>query len=914
MIGTRLGPYEITARLGEGGMGEVYRATDSNLRREVAIKVLPPAFTADAERLARFEREAQLLAQLHHPNIASIFGLEVSGGARALVLELVPGPTLAERLERGPLPLAECLSVAAQIAQALEAAHEKGIVHRDLKPQNIKASSAGKVKVLDFGLAKALAPLDPLAGSASAADLARSPTLMNSPTLTAVALVGGTELGVILGTAGYMSPEQARGGAVDRRADIWAFGVVLYEMLTGKRLFEGGSAVDTISAVMRQEIDYARLPAGAPRRLRELLRRCLERNPKNRLHDIADARIVLDELVAGGEGDEPAAGSPAGVRPSPVWRIALPWVLAVLAAALWAFEATRRPDADASSPRLSRLPLDLGEESISLSFGAGAVLSPDGRRVAWVTGGRLSRTASDSRIVVRDLDAAESRPLAGTEGAQDPVFSPDGTELAYFGATSLFKVPVAGGVPVRLAEVGLPRGVTWADDGTLIYNRDVSAGLWRVPASGGAPELLTAPESAADERSHRWPRAVRGSRKILFLAQALGQKYEESTIELLDLDSRKRTVLHRGGSYPRITRDGFLLYARDRALWAAPLDLAAGRLTRQPARVLDEIGYSDWSGGAQFDVADDGTLIYSTGRSDEAVEISWLDPSSGAFGKVAFEPAFYYEPALARDGHSLALQLYSVGRSDLWIFDLSTGNRRRLTFGGRDEHPVWSPDGASIAYSHLAEGATRGMVKMRVDGAGEPVGIAPGKNARFPTSWSVTGALLFTERSPETHSDIWVAWPERPDRAPEPLLVTPANESRAVFSPDGRWVLYESDESGSAEIYARSFSGGGGRWQLSESGGAQPRWAVDGSAVYYWGRGGLSRREVREAGGALAPGRTSSYRVERPTLRTEDSGYVVGGDGRLLLFPFAAEARGRTRTVLVLGWAEELRRKLGGAG
>jgi len=827
--------------------------------------------------------------------------MEASGDAHALVMELVAGPTLAERLESGPLPLNESLSLARQIAEALEEAHEKGIIHRDLKPQNIKASIEGKVKVLDFGLAKAMDPVGTASGAASASQLAQSPTLT----------LGATVQGMILGTAAYMAPEQARGVTVDKRADIWAFGVVLFEMLTGKRLFEGELVTDVLAQVLTRQVDLALLPAGTPSATRRLLRRCLERNPKNRLHDIADARIVLDELITGAAADEPPGTVPADLRRVAAWKRVAPWVLAVAATALWSVEVARRANAPAPERPVLRLPLDLGDESISLSFGAGAILSPDGGRLAWVTGSRSAQ--AQGRLMVRELDSTESRLLAGTEGAQDPVFSPDGEEIAFFSGTSLLKVPVAGGTPVRLAEVGLPRGVTWLEDGSLIYNRDVAAGLWRVPASGGTPEMLTEPTAEAQERSHRWPRAVRGTRKIVFLAQAIGQKYEESTIELFDLDRRERSVLHRGGSYPRVTRDGILLYVRDRAVWAAPLDAAAGRLEHQPLRVLDEVGYSDWSGGAQFDVADDSTLVYSTGLSDEAVEMAWFEPASGRFERIAGDPAFYYQPALSPDGRSLAVQFYTIGRSDLWIFDLGSGARRRLTFGARDEHPIWSPDGRSLAYSRMVEGGSRGIVRTRVDGGGEPVAIAPSGNQRFPTSWSSNGALLFTEISPETHSDVWVAWPDDPDRAPEPLLATPANESRAVLSPDGRWMAYESDESGTAEVFVRSFRGPGGRWQLSEQGGGYPRWTADGRAVYFWTRNGFARRELRAEGNVLAVGQISTYRVDRPVLHTEDSGYAVGADGRLLVFPFSAEGRAETRTILTLGWGAELESRLRGA-
>ena len=437
MIGERIGVYEITAKLGDGGMGEVYRANDSRLGREVAIKVLPATFTEDPERLARFEREAKLLAQLHHPNIASIFGLEESSGVRGLVMELVDGPTLADRLAQGSLSIEESLAIARQIAEALEAAHEKGIVHRDLKPQNVKASIEGKVKVLDFGLAKATEPA--VAASGSAADLARSPTVLNSPTLTAA----GTQLGVILGTAAYMAPEQAKGFAVDKRVDIWAFGVVLYEMLVGRSLFAADTVSDTLAGVLKSEVDFARLPEATPPAIRRLLRRLLERNPKNRLHDIADARIVIDDVLAG-RIEEPSAREFSAARAAPRWLRLLPWALAALLGALALVAMRGRDTGPAPRSELTRLPLDLGDKPVSLSYGAGAVLSPDGRRMAWVTGKREGGPGNLSRIAVLDFGGGEARLLDGTERAQDPVFSPDGDLLGEIAAPGVANFTFGG--------------------------------------------------------------------------------------------------------------------------------------------------------------------------------------------------------------------------------------------------------------------------------------------------------------------------------------------------------------------------------------------------------------------------------------------------------------------------------------
>jgi hypothetical protein len=506
MIGARLGPYEISAKLGEGGMGEVYRATDTRLKRDVAIKVLPAAFTEDRERLARFEREAQLLAQLQHPHIASIFGIEESGGVRALVMELVDGPTLADRLEQGRLSVDESLSIARQLAEALEEAHERGIVHRDLKPQNIKAAAEGKVKVLDFGLAKAM---DPAAGSAaSAADLARSPTIMNSPTLTAA---HGTQLGVILGTAAYMAPEQARGGAIDKRADIWAFGVVLYEMLSGRQLFAGETVSDTLAGVLKTEIDWNALPTETPPAIRRLLRRCLERNPKNRLHDIADARIVLDD-VASGRLEEGPVGRAERVEKRAVW----PFVAGAAAAglALGALLAGMLGvPGGAAEIAVPHAELEIAAPA-GHQFVSGLALSADGRRLALVARGQDGRTA----LWVRSLDAPEAKMIPGTTDARYPFWSPDGRRLGFFAQNRLKVTDLMGGGARALADTGATtdaRGGSWGAGDRIVYAPTFIGPMYAIDAGGGEAEPATRIPEGSDLGTQRFPSFLPDGRRYV---------------------------------------------------------------------------------------------------------------------------------------------------------------------------------------------------------------------------------------------------------------------------------------------------------------------------------------------------------------------------------------------------------------
>jgi eukaryotic-like serine/threonine-protein kinase len=910
--GDRLGPYEISAKLGEGGMGEVYRATDSRLKREVAIKVLPAAFVEDKERLARFEREAQLLAQLNHTNIAQIYGLETSGATHALVMELVPGPTLAERLESGPLSLTESLSFALQIAQALEEAHEKGIVHRDLKPQNIKASSEGKVKVLDFGLAKAM---DAGASAASAVDLARSPTLMNSPTLTAVR---GTQLGMILGTAAYMAPEQARGAAVDKRADIWAFGVVFFEMLTGQRLFEGETVSDTLAAVLRQEIDWKLLPATTPQAIRSLLRRCLERNAKNRLHDIADARIVIDEVLSGRNEEFLLPGATLSTARSPARR-ALPWTIAAGALALAATALFLRPEgrdaADSAARPTSvltvRLPaeLSLPLDNRGLYGQTGLIaISRNGRRIAFVAG-----PGDEPTLYLRDLDSSKVVPFDGTAGASSPFFSPDGRWIGYFSPGKLRKVAVEGGRPIDLADASLDRGGAWCPDGSIVFPSGVSSGLFRLPPGGGPPVELTTLDTAHGERTHRWPAVLPGGKEVAFTVGRVGLPgdYESATIDAVDLATGRRRALFRGASMVRFTPDGHALLAREGQVLALPLAGANGAGTDDAVQVVANVAGVAASGVLYFDVAEDGTLVYA--ESDPGanrLDLAWLT-RSGALESLGLPPREYQGPKISPDGQRIAVTIGpSGGRAgDVWIHERASGALTKLSFEGRSWTPIWSLDGRNITYSTITAAGGDEFRTRPAAGGAEPRTIrAFGEGrARQPVAWMPDGSLLAWEDAGNPAVGNVVYFP--PGAGDQiPIASTAAIEIQAAASPDGRFVAYSYDANGNGEIYVQPFPPTGSKWQVA-TGGFMPIWSRDGREIYYLQGDSLMAVPVTTAG-AFAVGAPHRLFDMPPTvLASTDTttNFDVAADGRFLVVRHTSQESMAGHLVVALGWFETLR-------
>jgi eukaryotic-like serine/threonine-protein kinase len=883
--GSRLGSYEITGKLGEGGMGEVYRATDTRLKREVAIKVLPAAFTADPERLARFEREAQLLAQLHHPRIASIFGVEESEGVRALVMELVEGPTLGERQADGPLPLDECLEIALQIAEALEVAHEKGIVHRDLKPANVKLAPDGKVKVLDFGLAKAL---DPTASDPGAAALEASPTLMNSPTLTAM----GTQLGVILGTAAYMSPEQARGKGVDKRADIWAFGVVLYEMLSSRRLFAADSVPDTLAGVLKTEIDWDRLPATVPPGIRRLLRRCLDRNPNNRLRDIGDARLVLQETLAG-ELELPAAAAVHTPAP-PAWRRWLPWAVAAACLALLALSLASRPTArpvySDLAPPAHHFYEFLGDP------GAPAILSPDGRRL--VFGAR----AKDARagLWIRELDTGVERQIPGTEGAFAPFFSADSGSVGFFAEGEMRIVSLAGGQPHRVAEAGNGRGGAWAADGTIVYAPEFRSPLFKISASGGEPEQLTTIDLERHS-THRWPVFTDRGKAVLFLATHHSPNLkDQASVRYVRLDGSGEREVLRLETNVRVAA-GHLLFVRDTTLFAQPFDASRGALSGAPRPIAQDVLYdpSTWRG---IFAATDRRLIFGTGLSVGTSRISWFDPSGTPPVPITGE-AFWGDVRLSPDARMLAATRSVEGgplQEDLWLIGLERGTQSRLTFEpGPQSRPVWSPDGVWVYYvSGEGEEPPRRIYRKRASGAGSAESVfAPeeGVDASV-TDISPDGKTLLLQLGTypyERDSDLALL-PLDGSAKPRKLFETPYSEGEGRFSADGELIAYSSNEavSGFSDIFVLALGEDGlprGRWLVTPEGGRTPTFSADGSQLIVTdGNENVLRIDIlRQLDGSLRFG--PAQPLFAVTTLPERSSRDVAPDGRIVVAHVSAE-------------------------
>ena len=885
MIGSTLGHYRIVAELGRGGMGEVYRADDTRLHRQVAIKVLPEEFTQNPDRLARFKREAQLLASLNHTNIASIHGLEEAEGRQFLVLELAEGETLADRIVQGPIPVEEALPIAMQIAEALETAHEKGIIHRDLKPANIQVDTDGKIKVLDFGLAKALEPEHAARGS--------DPSL--SPTLTSA----GTVVGVILGTAAYMSPEQARGKAVDKRADIWGFGCVLYETVTGRQAFGGETVTDMVAAVVNREPDWDALPDALPVAVRRLLRRCLEKDPRNRLRDAGDVRIEIQDAVRGVE-ELPAGVTGVPVAAGPGWRLlALVAVLAAVAGGLASWRLLHPEAAGPPAPAV-RLQLDLEQQldQSGLPFRSLAI-SPDGNRVAYV-----ARVGSTTQLYLRELDEFESVPIPGTEGGRSPFFSPDGRSLGFFAQGQLKKISLAGGMPLPLGPVaGFHYGATWGEDDTILLAASVEKFPYVVSAAGGPIRQFEIPDVDAVPGIYRWPHFLPGSQSFLATFGGTVNGLPGPHVVVVSMETREQRVLAQG-SDARYIPTGHLIWAQPTGLLAAPFDLQRLELTGPAMALPVSVQVSPYD-CAQAAVADNGTLAYVPPTAVSLSTLVWVD-RQGRVEPVTSERRSFSAPRISPDGTRVAAAYGAVGAAsgDVWIHDLARDSATRLTLEGWNNYPVWTPDGERIMFISN-RGGYWGMYAKATDGSGGAEAVQAGDAARLALSFTPDGGtFLFYEVNAATQRDIWV---DPADGDPHPLVATEYNERGPMFSPDGKWFAYVSDEGGQDEIYVRRYADSGSRWKISVDGGAEPMWGPDGREIFYRSGDRMMVADV-ETEPAFRAGRPRE--LFRGSFARDSFGnpnYDISSDGQRFVM-VQGETTGPDQLLIVLNWFEELQR------
>jgi len=901
--GTRIGVYDILAQIGAGGMGEVYRARDSKLNRDVAIKVLLDLFAGNPERLARFTREAQTLAALNHLNIAHIHGLEESNGVRALVMELVEGDDLAQRIARGAIPVEEALPIAKQIADALEAAHEQGIIHRDLKPANIKVRADGTVKVLDFGLAK----LVETPGSGSDA-------LSQSPTITTPARMTGA--GMILGTAAYMSPEQARGKPVDKRADIWAFGCVLLEMLTGKRAFEAEDVSLTLAEVMKSEPDWAALPP-LPPAVRMCLRQCLKKDPRQRLRDIGEARLALEGAldlgviadVSRASAQTPAATSKAGRI---LWPVAAAVLLVLASASGYEWWRATRPVARP----LTRFSVDLGPDA-ERGLSVTAVLSPDGTRLVFT-----GRGAGGTRqLFTRRLDQAVATPLAGTEFGSSlsaPFFSPDGQWIGFFAAGTVRKVAPQTGSAVAIGESPVNSlGASWGEDGNIIVGSQI--GLMRLPAAGGNAKPLK-----ANVGIQFFPQVLPGARAVLFNATSSASftSLEDLRIDVLVFDTGETKTLLTGGYWPRYMptsgKTGHLVYMHEGTLFGVVFDPERLEIRGTPTPLLEDVRANGnlIDGGGQFAFSDNGTFVYLSGAAESTVyPMSWMDAAGRTTALVA-QPGAYSAPRLSPDGTRLAYTLAGSKGADVWVYDLARDTPTQLTFTAPGPREVaWAPDS-----KHLVFGDGKALWWIRADGSGQPQQLLNEAPNPRPFSFRADGRLVYTP-APQALPDIWtlpvdLRDPEHPKAGKaEPFLTEPqVVEVDPAFSPDGKFLAYASNESGPNEIFVRPFPGPGGKWKISTGGGKFPAWSRTTRELLFLGNDNrimvVDYTAQADAFSAGRPRPWSPTQVRRDGVRQS---FDVSADGkRVVMFPQAAfaPAAGSLHATFLLNFFDEVRRRI----
>jgi Tol biopolymer transport system component len=920
--GRRLGVFEVQELLGVGGMGEVYRARDTRLGREVAIKIVPRAFKDDPDRLARFEREARVLASLNHPHIGAIYGLEEADEITALVMELVDGEDLSQRLARGAIPVAEALPIARQIAEALEAAHEQGIIHRDLKPANIKVRPDGTVKVLDFGLAKALEPTVTARGDVVA-----------SPTITSPAM---TRMGVILGTAAYMSPEQAKGRPADKRSDVWAFGVVLYEMVTGRRAFDGEDISSTLAFVITKDPDWTALPPATPAPIRRLLRRCLEKDLKRRVPDIGVARLEIDDALATPAEGASAASDDAGGVPRPSRRRVLPvaaMALLTAAAGSLATWAVMRPAPTSSAP-LTRF-------AITLPAAQPLALSLNDRDVAIsVDGTHLAYTAGDqAQLMVRTLDQLEAVPLAGIINARAPFLSPNGRWIGFFDRLdegigsgpvrrgALRRVSLGGGPSVVLSQIaGASRGASWGPDDSIVFaTSDTSTGLLRVAASGGETTVLTTPDAAQGERDHCFPSVLPNARGVLF---TIDKGAREQQVAVLDLQTNRRKTLIRSGSQAEYIETGHLIYADAGTLWAVRFDLARLELVGDAAPVIEHV--MTLGQAANFSVSGHGTLVYAPMNRSQSRSLVWVD-RQGHEEAIAAPPHEYAVPRLSPDGTRAVISFREQESGGLWAWDFSRRTLTRLTFGPTGNFSVWMPDGRHIIFTRAvsAAGEAPNLYRGAVDGTGNEERLTAGDRQDRAVAISPDGKrLVFEELTPTGTQDLMLLALDDSSTPPgtgapriQPLLQTPFDQRNAAISPDGRWMAYESTESARTQIYVRPFPNvADAHYQISTDGGRTPVWAANGRELFFVNGSALMAVAVQLTPTFSAGNPTTLFEGPSMLLDGRSVGsmtgrtYDVARDGRFLMIKKNAGSSEATAPpasmIVVQNWFTELQQRV----
>jgi serine/threonine protein kinase/Tol biopolymer transport system component len=870
-LGSRLGPYEVIAQLGAGGMGVVYRGRDTRLNRDVALKILPDLFAADPDRLARFRREAQVLASLNHPNIGAIYGLEESDSVRALVLELVEGATLAERIAQGPVPVDEALPIARQIAEALDAAHEQGIIHRDLKPANIKIRPDSTVKVLDFGLAKAFE------GEMAVADISQSPTLS----------VAATQAGVILGTAAYMAPEQARGKVVNKRADIWAFGCVLYEMLTGRRAFDGADLTDTLAFIITKDPDWTLIPSATPESVRRLLRRCLRKDRNHRLADMADVRLDLHELD-GAANDEGLPSPPGTTRRGPLLMVSCAGALTagVALGMLWDRVSSERV-IDEPSMHVA-VATSTGVVPLHSMLNPGIAISPDGTQLVYA-----GSSSDGDRLYLQDLyKSGAAAPLRGTEGGLNPFFSSDGKWIAFVARNKLQTVAISGGEPLTLADASFGfGGGTWSvDDETIYFVPALDQGIWRVSSRGGTPVQITKPDRDGFDNSHLWPSMLPSGDQLLYTS-AFGR----NRIVVLDLRTGTRTPIVENGFFSRYMSSGHLVFAQGHSLLAAsfnPETLQIG----SPTKILDTI-VTGHEQHAQYDASRTGRFVYFDGTSDFQRQLVRID-RGGQRERIGPPERPYDFMSLAPDGRRVAVTVYE-GQQDLFIYDLLRGDFDRITSDPHNDFFArWSPDGRTLVFSSVR----RGQIDLYIgpaDKSSPDEVLYANENPKWPNSWSPDGTLLaFVEQRPGTGLDIWMY--SMGDRKARPFRTTTFNETYATFSPDGHWLAFASDELGQFEVYVVPYPGPGPTCKVSIGGGSEPRWSADGRELFY--RRGTTAMVVDVASRNFC---NSVARALFDGLDPSEEAWAVSPKGDFFI---TYDRREPPQIHLVLNWFEELKR------